>query len=64
MDEARLRRELRDAALAHRPDHARMLARVERGTAGPGAAPRAVARPPRARPRWVAAAAVAAAVAG
>ncbi|WP_369147812.1 hypothetical protein [Streptomyces sp. R44] len=33
MDEARLRRELREAALAHRPDHARILARVERGLA-------------------------------
>ncbi|MFJ6104470.1 hypothetical protein ACIQHY_26115 [Streptomyces sp. NPDC092359] len=32
-DEPRLRRELREAALAHRPDHARILARVERGLA-------------------------------
>ncbi|WP_178970294.1 hypothetical protein [Streptomyces acidiscabies] len=28
-------RRLREAAEAHRPDHARMLARVERGMAGP-----------------------------
>ncbi|MFF8835022.1 hypothetical protein [Streptomyces sp. NPDC015130] len=77
MDEERLRRELREAGLAHRPDHARMLARVERGLA---AAPRASERRPAvgrrtfpgalpwASPwtgrRWTAALAVAVAVAG
>lgn len=69
MDEAQLRRELREAALAHRPDHARILARVERGLAAP---PQASRRPrpagPRALPwsgrRWTAAVAVAVAVAG
>ncbi|MFE5861512.1 hypothetical protein ACFQ77_13275 [Streptomyces virginiae] len=35
-----LRRLLRETARAHQPDRARMLARVERGTARPGAAPR------------------------
>ncbi|MEU2545981.1 hypothetical protein ABZ618_11175 [Streptomyces roseolus] len=60
MDETRLRGELREAAAAHRPDHARMLARVERGmTAGP---PPARVRPP--RRRWTVAVAVAATVAG
>ncbi|MER5308603.1 hypothetical protein ABT034_12535 [Streptomyces sp. NPDC002773] len=48
MDETRLRRELREAALAHRPDHARILARVERGLAVPGPA----TRPPRPAGRW------------
>ncbi|QES09631.1 hypothetical protein DEJ44_31035 [Streptomyces venezuelae] len=60
MDETRLRRELREAALAHRPDHARMLARVERGLAAPAPA----ARAPRPRSRWTAVVAVTAAVAG
>ncbi|WP_225800040.1 hypothetical protein [Streptomyces sp. NK15101] len=46
MDEAQLRRELREAALAHRPDHARILARVERGMAAPAPAGRRN-RPPR-----------------
>ncbi|MFF9342425.1 MULTISPECIES: hypothetical protein [unclassified Streptomyces] len=63
MDETRLRGELREAAAAHRPDRARMLARVERGMAGP---------PPRrertpafgAGRRWTATAAVAATVVG
>ncbi|GGY64957.1 hypothetical protein [Streptomyces omiyaensis] len=55
MDETRLRGELREAALAHRPDRARMLARVERGmTAAP---PARTLRPAR---RWTAAVAVAA----
>ncbi|MFJ2932178.1 hypothetical protein ACIO8G_05380 [Streptomyces sp. NPDC087219] len=65
MDEARLSRELQDAALAHRPDHARMLARVRRGMTEPAPA----ARPPRPAARWTgrrwtAVVAVAAAVAG
>ncbi|MFD7966272.1 hypothetical protein ACFV5J_36360 [Streptomyces zaomyceticus] len=65
MDETRLRRELRDAALAHRPDRARILARVERGLAAPAPA----ARPPRpvrlrTGRRWTAVVAVTAAVAG
>lgn len=65
MDDTRLRHELREAALAHRPDHTRILARVERGLATPAPA----ARPPRpatrwAGRRWAAAAAVTAAVAG
>ncbi|MFF5504063.1 hypothetical protein ACF1E9_06610 [Streptomyces roseolus] len=59
MDETRLRGELREAAAAHRPDRARMLARVERGMAGP---PPARVRPP--RRRWTVAVAVAATVAG
>ncbi|WP_030692435.1 hypothetical protein [Streptomyces globisporus] len=65
MDEAQLRRELREAALAHRPDHARILARVERGMAAPAPAGRR-GRPPRpwSGRRWTAAVAVAAAVAG
>ncbi|SEB93410.1 hypothetical protein [Streptomyces sp. TLI_105] len=65
MDEAQLRRELREAALAHRPDHARILARVERGMAAPAPAGRR-ARPPRpwSGRRWPAAVVVAAAVAG
>ncbi|MFB7511908.1 MULTISPECIES: hypothetical protein [unclassified Streptomyces] len=67
MDEARLRRELREAGQAHLPDHARMLARVERGLAAPSPSRATRARAPRpgglAR-RWPAAVAVAAAVAG
>ncbi|MEU0405872.1 hypothetical protein ABZ318_37875, partial [Streptomyces sp. NPDC006197] len=65
MDEAQLRRELREAALAHRPDHARILARVERGMAEPAPAGRR-GRPPRpwTGRRWTAAVAVTAAVAG
>lgn len=59
MDETRLRGELRGAAAAHRPDHARMLARVERGMAAP---PPGRAVPP--RRRWTVAVAVAASVAG
>ncbi|MFD3331704.1 hypothetical protein ACFWV1_03480 [Streptomyces sp. NPDC058700] len=65
MDETRLRRELREAALAHRPDRARILARVERGLAEPAPG----ARPPRPAGRWsgrrmTAVVAVTAAVAG
>ncbi|WP_327165363.1 hypothetical protein [Streptomyces zaomyceticus] len=65
MDETRIRRELRDAALAHRPDHARILARVERGLAAPAPG----TRPPRpvrlrAGRHWTAVVAVTAAVAG
>ncbi|MFB7028152.1 MULTISPECIES: hypothetical protein [unclassified Streptomyces] len=65
MDETRLRHELREAALAHRPDRARILARVERGLAAPAPA----ARPPRSPARWTgrrwaAVAAVTATVAG
>ncbi|MFD8010612.1 hypothetical protein [Streptomyces sp. NPDC058955] len=58
MDETRLRGELREAALAHRPDRARMLARVERGMAGPP-----LARAGLPRRRWTVAVAVAATVA-
>ncbi|MFI9207984.1 hypothetical protein ACIGW7_07550 [Streptomyces sp. NPDC053253] len=65
MDEAQLRRELREAGLAHQPDHARMLARVERGLAAPPKAPRRVrAGLPWTGRRWTAAVAVAVAVAG
>ncbi|KOX23337.1 MULTISPECIES: hypothetical protein [unclassified Streptomyces] len=62
MDDTRLRHELREAALAHRPDRARILARVERGLAAPVARP----RPPAGWTgrRWAAVAAVTAAVAG
>ncbi|MFE5945487.1 hypothetical protein [Streptomyces sp. NPDC056480] len=63
MDETRLRRELRDAALAHRPDHSRMLARVERGMAAPAARPPGPATRWTGR-RWAAAVAVVAAAAG
>ncbi|MFE1548122.1 hypothetical protein [Streptomyces sp. NPDC058718] len=65
MDEAQLRRELREAGLAHQPDHARMLARVERGLAAPPKAPRrARTGVPWTGRRWTAAVAVAVAVAG
>ncbi|MEV7566609.1 hypothetical protein [Streptomyces tanashiensis] len=66
MDEAELRRELREAAHAHRPDHARILARVERGLAAPAPAGRRTRAPGRrrGRRRWTAAVAVTAAVAG
>ncbi|MGW8762642.1 hypothetical protein ACWGN5_09095 [Streptomyces sp. NPDC055815] len=77
MDEARLRRELRDAALAHRPDRARILARVERGIAVPAPDGRRTRAPrpwtgrrrtlpaaPRAGRRWGVVLAVTAAVAG
>ncbi|MEU5216990.1 hypothetical protein AB0G79_12455 [Streptomyces sp. NPDC020807] len=67
MDEARLRRELREAGQAHQPDHARMLARVERGLSAPPPSRATRARAPRPRGaarRWPAAVAVAAAVAG
>ncbi|WP_282692574.1 hypothetical protein [Streptomyces sp. CC208A] len=64
MDETRLRGELREAALAHRPDRARMLARVERGMAAPP--PRRDRTPARALwagRRWTATVAVATTVA-
>jgi hypothetical protein len=61
MDEAQLRRELREAAAAHRPDRARILARVERGLADPDPAPTRTVRP---RWRTAVVVAVAAAVAG
>ncbi|MEU3607764.1 hypothetical protein AB0E83_20300 [Streptomyces sp. NPDC035033] len=65
MDETRLRGELREAALAHRPDRARMLARVERGMAAPPPRrDRTPGRAPWAGRRWAATAAVAATVAG
>ncbi|MGW4049976.1 hypothetical protein ACWENA_04040 [Streptomyces sp. NPDC004779] len=78
MDEERLRGELREAALAHRPDRARMLARVEQGFSTPpadrarapfrarkplGAQP-PLRTPSGGRPRWTATAAVAATVVG
>ncbi|MEV6195245.1 hypothetical protein AB0M19_22935 [Streptomyces sp. NPDC051920] len=40
-----LRARLREAAAAHEPDRARVLARVERGMAGSGEPPRRAARP-------------------
>ncbi|MDV5149625.1 hypothetical protein R1T08_37315 [Streptomyces sp. SBC-4] len=65
MHEEQLRRELREAGLAHQPDHARMLARVERGLAAPPQASlRARAAVPWTSRRWPVAAAVALAVAG
>ncbi|WP_329619954.1 hypothetical protein OG357_04910 [Streptomyces sp. NBC_01255] len=65
MHEEQLRRELREAGLAHQPDHARMLARVERGLAAPPqASRRARAAVPWTGRRWPVAAAVAVAVAG
>ncbi|MFF8378342.1 hypothetical protein ACF07V_19705 [Streptomyces sp. NPDC015661] len=65
MDETRLRRELREAARAHRPDHARILARVERGMAAPAPAGRRTRSPrPSAGRRRVVVLAVTAAVAG
>lgn len=65
MHEDQLRRELREAGLAHQPDHARMLARVERGLAAPPEASlRARAAVPWTGRRWAVAAAVAVAVAG
>ncbi|MFI6422553.1 hypothetical protein ACIBG6_34800 [Streptomyces sp. NPDC050842] len=65
MHEDQLRRELREAGLAHQPDHARMLARVERGLAAPPQASlRARAAVPWTGRRWAVAAAVAVAVAG
>lgn len=55
MDERRLRGELREAARAHRPDRARMLARVERGMAvPPSRRDRAPFRAPRTGRRWTA----------
>ncbi|WP_406288791.1 hypothetical protein [Streptomyces sp. NBC_00209] len=54
---------LREAAEAHRPDRARMLARIERGMAGDRPAPRSV-RPPRAVRPWLRVAGATAAVCG
>ncbi|MFE5912573.1 hypothetical protein ACFQ6B_26310 [Streptomyces wedmorensis] len=65
MDETRLRRELKEAALAHRPDRARILARVERGLAEPAPTTRRLPAPGgRPRHRWTVTIAVATAVAG
>ncbi len=64
MDETELRGELRDAARAHRPDRARMLARVERGMAAPPPARTPWAGPRPGRRRWTVTAAVAATVVG
>ncbi|MFD4375825.1 hypothetical protein [Streptomyces sp. NPDC058486] len=65
MDETRLRGELREAAGAHRPDRARMLARVERGMAAPPPRrERTPLRTPWAGRRWTATLAVAATVVG
>ncbi|MET9437332.1 hypothetical protein [Streptomyces sp. NPDC006551] len=63
MDEAQVRRRLREAADSHQPDRARMLARVERGLLTPPPR-RTVSAPRRPRALWVSAVAVAAAVAG
>ncbi|MEV6352580.1 hypothetical protein [Streptomyces hydrogenans] len=63
MDETRLRGELREAAAAHRPDRARILARVERGMAAPPSR-RERTRAFGAGPRWTVTAAVAATVVG
>ncbi|MEU9591901.1 hypothetical protein AB0D84_19595 [Streptomyces sp. NPDC048193] len=57
-----LRARLHEAAGAHEPDRARMLARVERGMAGQDRAGRRAARP--AVPGWVRVAGATAAVAG
>jgi len=54
---------LREAAEAHRPDRARMLARIERGMAGGRPAPRPV-RPPRTVRPWLRVAGATAAVCG
>jgi hypothetical protein len=61
MDDALLRRRLREAADAHRPDRARILARVERGMAEP---PPVTARRRQPTSRWARTVAVACAVAG
>ncbi|MFE0646219.1 hypothetical protein ACFW2Y_32130 [Streptomyces sp. NPDC058877] len=63
MDDARLHQQLKEAAQAHRPDRARILARVERGLAAPAPTgrPNRPARPP-VRRHWTAIAAVTAAV--
>ncbi|MFE0705062.1 hypothetical protein [Streptomyces sp. NPDC058872] len=63
MDDARLRQRLKEAADAHRPDRARILARVERGLAAPVPTGRPT-RParPSVRRRWTVVVAVTAAV--
>ncbi|MFB7366781.1 hypothetical protein [Streptomyces hydrogenans] len=63
MDETRLRGELREAAAVHRPDRARILARVERGMAAPPSR-RERTQTFGAGPRWTVTAAVAATVVG
>ncbi|MFC8534903.1 hypothetical protein ACFUJY_13230 [Streptomyces sp. NPDC057249] len=63
MKDEELPRRLREAAEAHRPDRARMLARIERGMADGGPAPRSV-RPPRAVRPWLRVAGATAAVCG
>ncbi|BFO20454.1 hypothetical protein SHKM778_68420 [Streptomyces sp. KM77-8] len=57
-----LRARLREAAGAHEPDRERMLARVERGMAGPGRLERRATRPPLSG--WVRVAGATAAVSG
>ncbi|MGW6535738.1 hypothetical protein ACWGBV_05840 [Streptomyces sp. NPDC055051] len=66
MDETRLRGELREAALAHRPDRARMLARVEQGMAAPpaGRTRKSGVAPWAGRRRWPVMAAAVATVVG
>ncbi|MFF7337170.1 hypothetical protein ACFZAT_07475 [Streptomyces sp. NPDC008163] len=63
MNDEELSGRLREAAEAHRPDRARMLARIERGMAGGRPAPRSV-RPPRAVRPWLRVAGATAAVCG
>ncbi|MFE7574405.1 hypothetical protein ACFU5Z_06690 [Streptomyces sp. NPDC057521] len=63
MKDEELSGRLREAAEAHRPDRARMLARIERGMAGDRPAPRSV-RPPRAVRPWLRVAGATAAVCG
>ncbi|MGZ2361235.1 hypothetical protein LRE75_31945 [Streptomyces sp. 372A] len=63
MKDEELSGRLREAAGAHRPDRARMLARIERGMAGGAQAPRSV-RPPRAVRPWLRVAGATAAVCG
>ncbi|MEW1890139.1 hypothetical protein [Streptomyces sp. NBC_00523] len=63
MNDEELSGRLREAAEAHRPDRARMLARIERGMAGDGPSPRSV-RPPRAVRPWLRVAGATAAVCG
>ncbi|OKJ71017.1 hypothetical protein [Streptomyces sp. CB02460] len=63
MKDEELSGRLREAAEAHRPDRARILARIERGMAGDRPAPRSV-RPPRAVRPWLRVAGATAAVCG
>ncbi|WP_137991522.1 hypothetical protein [Streptomyces vilmorinianum] len=62
MDDDAIRRRLREAAEAHRPDRARILARVERGIAAPPEGPADRRRLPAPWPRALAAAASVAAL--